>query len=102
MNIEEKTAFLQRESSAWNISVRGWLAIFLIGSVCVSFMGQMLASISLMIYTGSAAVMDNETLKLQVAMAERLALVALGYYFGKEEREHLRRKTPTPPDGKET
>jgi hypothetical protein len=96
MTLEEKTGFLQRESRVWNVSVRGWLAIFLIGSVCVAFLGHVLASISLMIYSGNAAVMDGETLKLQVAMAERLALVALGYYFGKEDREQIKRKPPQP------
>lgn len=96
---EDKTEFLSRagESRMFNVSVRGWLAIFLIGSVCFAFLLHVLAAITVAIHSGDLATFNNESLKLQIAMAERLALVALGYYFGKEGNEHLsRKKQPTP------
>lgn len=99
---EDKTDFLNRDQGAsrvFNVSVRGWLAILLIGSVCVAFVAHVLAAVSVSIYKGSMTVMDSDAIKLQIAMAERLALVALGYYFGKEEREHLRRGSR--PDARE-
>ena len=93
---EDKTELFARpgESRMFNVSVRGWLAILLIGSVCFAFLVQMLTAASVAIYTGDMSAFNNELLKLQTAMAERLALVALGYYFGKEVNEHLSRKKP--------
>lgn len=76
------------------VSVRGWLALGLIGSVCIAFLGHVLAAVSVTIHNGDLAALNNEALKLQVAMAERLALVALGYYFGKQELEHFAKRKP--------
>lgn len=94
-SIEEKTGFIQRsgESQIFNVSVRGWLAIILIGSVCFSYLLQMMAATTIAIKTEDLAVFNNECLKLQIAMGERLALLALGYYFGKAA-EYLSRKKP--------
>jgi len=77
----------------FNVSVRGWLAILLIGSACFGYLLHMLAATTIAIHNGDMAVFNNDFLKVQNAMAERLALVALGYYFGKAE-EHLSRKKP--------
>ena len=78
----------------FNVSVRGWLAILLIGSACFGYLLHMLAATTIAIHNGDMAVFNNDFLKVQNAMAERLALVALGYYFGKAE-EHLSRKKPS-------
>lgn len=93
---EDKTSFVERpgESRLLNVSVRGWLAILLIGSVSFSYLLHVLAAVSVAISGGNLSALNNESLNLQTAMSERLALVALGYYFGKAE-EHLSRKKPT-------
>ena len=92
LGAEDKTDFITRESRIWNVSVRGWLAILIIGSVCFAGAALVLAHISIAIWSGSVLSLSDETLKQWNGTIERLALVALGYYFGKEEREHLSRK----------
>jgi hypothetical protein len=90
--LDDKTDFVTRESRVWNVSVRGWLAILIIGSVCFAGGALVLAHISIAIWNGSVLSLNDDTLKQWNGTIERLALVALGYYFGKEEREHLARK----------
>jgi len=94
---EDKTSFVERagESRLLNVSVRGWLAILLIGSVSFAYLLHVFAAVSVAITSGNLAALNNESLNLQTAMSERLALVALGYYFGKAEEHLMSRKKPT-------
>ena len=75
----------------FNVSVRGWLAILIIGTACFNAIATYLACISTMIWTGSVSAMDIKHLAEMDRNIHDLALIALGYYFGKAD-EHLSRK----------
>lgn len=93
---EEKTGFIEKpgESRMFNVSVRGWLAILIIGTACFDSIATTLACISTMIWDGAASALESKHLVDSTRYIHDLALIALGYYFGKEEREHLGRKKP--------
>ncbi|SRR6266550_6874245 len=93
---EDKTSqFVRRTrlpSHIFNVSVRGWLAILIIGTACLDAIATILGCVSVLIWTGSVVVFENKHLLDVNRGIMELALVALGYYFGKEEREHLSAK----------
>jgi hypothetical protein len=92
---EEKTSFVERpgESRMFNVSVRGWLAILIIGTACINAAATYLACISILIWSGSTSAMDIKHLADVDKNIHDLALIAIGYYFSKAE-EHLGRKKP--------
>lgn len=77
----------------FNVSVRGWLAIIIIGTACLDAIATSLACISTMIWSGSPSSLESKHLMDVNRSIHDLALIALGYYFGKAE-EHLGRKKP--------
>jgi hypothetical protein len=97
---EDKTAFIERpaESRVFNVSVRGWLAILIIGSACLNAVATYLACISIMIWSGSSSAFEIKHLTDVDRNIHDLALIAIGYYFSKQE-EHLarNRRQPEPP-----
>lgn len=100
---EDKTEFVKRKqlpSHIFNVSVRGWLAIMIIGTACLDGVASILGCVSVFIWSGSGAVFENKHLVDVNRTMHDLALMALGFYFGKEEREHLGRGQPTPEAGK--
>lgn len=98
--LEDKTDIIHKplaaESRVWSVSVRGWLAIAIIGTICASTLSVVLAAVSVAIYTGSMQVLAGDPVTTMFSGLKELGFVALAYYFAKEEREHIGRpRKPT-------
>ena len=90
---EDKTTMFTKggESRIWNVSVRGWLAIIIVGTVCIDAVATSMACISTLLWSNSAAALESKHLIDVNRSTHELALITLGYYFGKAD-EYLSRK----------
>lgn len=91
---EDKTSFVSKpgESRIWNVSVRGWLALIIVGSVCFCVLAVVGAATSVAISSGSMAPFADHSITAMWAGLKELSLLVLGYYFAKELQEYFGRK----------
>jgi len=95
--VDDKTDFISKpESKVWSVSVRGWLALIIVGSACFAACSVILAAVSVAIYKGSFVGLGETAITTMFSGLKDLGLIAIGYYFAKDEREHFgRSRKPT-------
>ena len=97
---EDKTGIFERpagESRVFNVSVRGWLALIIVGTACSCALSVVLAAVSVSILKSSLTPLSDPTVGLMFGGIKELGIFALGYYFAKDKEEHLRKKPPLTP-----
>ena len=78
------------ESRIFNITVRGWLAIILVATVCLSHLTVVISSVVIAISTGNLSTLTNFSVGEPLYS---MSVAALGFYFG---QQNIRQpQTPT-------